>query len=205
MASPPGERRVATGLGSAGAAAGPDPDQDADTLLLRVADGDHAAFETLYDLVAPIVHGVALAVVRDPIRAQDVTQEVLLEVWRTAPRFDPARGSARAWLVTMARRRAVDHVRSAQAAAVRESTVGVRDTVPDYDQVADAVEVRMEHQAVRRCLDALTELQRDAVTLAFYRGYTHRELSLLLAVPLGTVKARLRDALIRLRDCLGVR
>jgi RNA polymerase sigma-70 factor (ECF subfamily) len=177
---------------------------DTDALLILVAGGDETAFGGFYDRVAAAVHGIVLAVVRDPAQAQEVSQEVFLEAWRTAARFDPARGSAKAWLMTMARRRAVDRVRSAQAAADREVTAGTREAVRDFDVVSETVEVRLEQQQVRRCLDGLSELQRQAVTLAFYRGYTHREVSDLLAVPLGTVKTRLRDGLIRLRDCLGV-
>jgi RNA polymerase sigma-70 factor (ECF subfamily) len=180
------------------------PGDAADGLLLRVARGDEAAFGTFYDLVAPAVYGIVLSVVRDPAQAQEVSQEVFLEAWRTAARFDAARGSAKAWLITMARRRGVDRVRSAQASADRDAAVGVRHAERDYDVVSEAVEVRLEQQQVRRCLDGLSDLQRQAVTLAFYRGHTHREVSDLLAVKLGTVKTRLRDGLIRLRDCLGV-
>jgi RNA polymerase sigma-70 factor (ECF subfamily) len=173
-------------------------------LLQRVARGDEAAFERLYDLVAPLVHGVVLGVVRNPALAEEVTQEVLVEAWRTAPRFDPARGSARSWLLTMARRRAVDRVRSVQASVDRDAAAGARGVERDVDVVSEAVEIRLEQQQVRRCLDGLTGLQREAVSLAFYRGHTHREVAHLLDVPLGTVKTRLRDGLIRLRDCLGV-
>jgi RNA polymerase sigma-70 factor (ECF subfamily) len=173
-------------------------------LLQRVARGDESAFERLYDLVAPLVHGVVLGVVRNPALAEEVTQEVLVEAWRTAPRFDPGRGSARSWLLTMARRRAVDRVRSVQASLDRDAAVGARDVERDVDVVSEAVEIRLEQQQVRRCLDGLTEVQREAVSLAFYAGHSHREVAHLLEVPLGTVKTRLRDGLIRLRDCLGV-
>jgi RNA polymerase sigma-70 factor (ECF subfamily) len=175
----------------------------ATALLLRVARGDETAFEAFYDCVASTMYGVVLSVVRDPAQAQEVTQEVFLEIWRTSTRFDPTLGSATAWATTMARRRAVDRVRSAQATLTRDAEIGARDTVRDYDVVSETVEVRLEQQQVRRCLDGLTERQRQAVILAFYRGYTHREVSDLLAVPLGTAKARLRDGLIRMRDCLG--
>lgn len=173
-------------------------------LLQRVARGDEAAFEALYDQLAATVHGVCLQVVRNPAQAEEVTQEVLVEAWRTAARFDPGKGSARAWLVTMARRRAVDRVRSAQSATDRDLAAGVRGLERDVDVVSEGVETRLEQQQVRRCLQDLTDLQREAVVLAFYRGQTHREVAALLSVPLGTVKTRLRDGLIRLRDCLGV-
>jgi RNA polymerase sigma-70 factor, ECF subfamily len=179
---------------------------DLAALLGRVARGDEAAFAALYDHAAPAVFGLVRRVVRDPAQSEEVTQEVLLEVWRTASRFDARRGSASTWLMTVAHRRAVDRVRSATAAAERElratSTFG-KDAGTGYDVVAEEVEARLDAQRVRRCLDSLTELQRESVTLAYYGGYTHREVADLLGAPLGTVKTRMRDGLIRLRDCLG--
>jgi RNA polymerase sigma-70 factor (ECF subfamily) len=191
-------------VGSADGEAGNGAPGGEDALLLRVARGDEEAFAALYDLVAPAVHGVVLGVVRNPALAEEVTQEVLVEAWRTAPRFDPDRGAARAWLVTIARRRAVDRVRSVQASVQRDAAVAARDVQRDVDVVAETVEIRLEQQQVRRCLEGLTEVQREAVSLAFYAGHTHREVAQLLGVPLGTIKTRLRDGLIRLRDCLGV-
>jgi len=129
-------------------------------------------------------------------------QEVLLEVWRTAARFDPDAGSAAAWIMTLAHRRAVDRVRSEHSAAQRELRAAT--TSVDYDEVTEAVELNLDHERVRRCLTTLTELQREAVTLAYYHGYTYREVAELLGVAVGTVKTRMRDGLIRLRDCLGV-
>lgn len=173
-------------------------------LLLDVASGDLAAFDELYSRCAPLVFGMVLQVLRDPSQAEEVAQEVLVEAWRTAARFDPARGSARSWLLTMARRRAVDRVRSSQAALDRDLRIGISAVTPDFDQVSEAVWHRLEHQQVRHCLEGLTPLQRQAIELAFYQGHSHREVAGVLSVPLGTVKTRLRDGLIRLRDCLGV-
>lgn len=175
-----------------------------DSWLVLVARGDTAAFERLYDALAPQVYGLCLQVLRDPAQAEEVAQEVLVEVWQTASRFDPARGSARAWVMTMSRRRAIDRVRSSQARLERDSHVALRSTTREHDEVSEAVEVRLEQEQVRRCLEGLTDLQRESVTLAYYRGYTHREVATVLDVPIGTVKTRLRDGLIRLRDCLGV-
>lgn len=175
-----------------------------DDLVGQVALGDAEAFERLYDRVAGSVFGVIRRVLRDPAQSEEVAQEVLVEVWRTATRFDARRGGASTWIHTMAHRRAVDRVRSTQAAHDREQRVAAHARTPEYDQVADEVETRREHEQVRRCLHDLTDIQRESVTLAFYGGYTYREVAELLSVPLGTVKTRLRDGLIRLRDCLGV-
>jgi RNA polymerase sigma-70 factor (ECF subfamily) len=173
-----------------------------DDLLRRVARGDEAAFTALYDQVAPRVYGLVLRVVRDPAMAEEVTQEALVEVWRTAARFDPARGSAVSWLLTISHRRAVDRVRSEAAGAARLRKVATVDT--PYDEVVEQATARIERQQVRRCLGGLTELQRESILLAYYNGHTYREVADLLDTPLPTVKTRMRDGLIRLRDCLGV-
>jgi RNA polymerase sigma-70 factor, ECF subfamily len=173
-------------------------------LLSMVARGDQNAFERLYDRIAGSVLGVVRRVLRDPAQSEEVTQEVMTEIWRTAARFDPDRGGASTWVLTMAHRRAVDRVRSAQAATDRDAKVALLDHSPAYDEVIEAVQARLEAEQVRTALKSLTELQREAVRLAYYGGYTQREVSELLGVPLGTVKTRLRDGLIRLRDALGV-
>ena len=175
-----------------------------DALLARVARGDEAAFEQTYDQVADAVFGLVRRVVRDPAQSEEVTQEVLVEVWRTASRYEPARGSAMAWIMTMAHRRAVDRVRSEQAASDRQARAANREQVVVFDEVAEDVEARLDRERVRRCLDTLTDLQRQSVALAYYEGYTYREVAELLTVPLGTVKTRMRDGMIRMRDCLGV-
>ncbi|WP_407566261.1 ECF RNA polymerase sigma factor SigK [Streptomyces sp. 184] len=176
----------------------------AEELLTRVARGDGEAFSEVYDALSGPVLGLVRSVVRDPAQSEEVMQDVMVEVWRTAARFRPERGSARSWVLMLAHRRAVDRVRSAQAAAEREGKAALLARTPAFDEVSEQVESRLERVQVRRCLRMLTELQREAVTLAYYRGLTYREVAGLLSLPLGTVKTRLRDGLIRMRDCLGV-
>ena len=185
-----------------GEAIPPDPPGTLGACLQLVARGDADAFDAVYDQVAASVFGIVRRVVRDPAQSEEVTQDVLLEVWRDAAKFDPGRGSATAWVMTLAHRRAVDRVRSVQKESERERRTAAAD-VP-FDEVAEAVESRLERERVRRCLGSLTELQRESVTLAYYGGYTYSQVASLLGVPGGTVKTRMRDALIRLRDCLGV-
>src|SRR4051812_20797432 len=174
-------------------------------LLALVARGDADAFAALYDLLAPQVFGMTRRVLRNPAQAEEVTQEVFLDVWRTATRYDATRAGVRTWVLTMAHRRAVDRVRSEQAAGNRDQRAAARNApVPAHDEVVEAVQARLDREQVRRCLDTLSELQREAVTMAYWSAYTHREVAQLLDSPLGTVKTRIRDGLIRLRDCLGV-
>jgi RNA polymerase sigma-70 factor, ECF subfamily len=171
-------------------------------LLAQVARGDHSAFEEVYDQLAGPVYGLVRKVLRDPAQSEEVAQEVMLDVWRTASRFDAARGSAGAWVMTIAHRRAVDRVRTENAAAAREQKAAA--CPPSDEDVAELVETALDQQRVRRCLGTLTSLQAEAVTLAYYGGYTYPEVAGLLGVALGTVKTRIRDGLIRMRDCMGV-
>ena len=173
-------------------------------LLQRVAQGDQRAFSELYDLITPRMLGLVRHVLKDHAQSEEVVQEVLLEIWQTAPRFDPNKGKAVTWMLTMAHRRAIDRVRSAQSSRDRDTKIGIRDLGREYDSVAENVEIRIEHERVEKALTKLTELQRQAVELAYYGGYTDSEVSTMLSVPIGTVKTRLRDGMIRLREELGV-
>ena len=174
-----------------------------DRLLIRVAGGDRRAYAAVFERVAGLVFGVVRSVLRDPAMSEEVTQEVLLEVWRRAPAFTPARGSARVWVLTMAHRRAIDRVRAEQAH--RDRTDRVATTSPDrpFDSTAEAVERRDESDRMRAALDLLTDLQREVIELAYYQGRTYREVAEALDVPLGTVKTRMRDGLLRLKDAIG--
>ena len=173
---------------------------DIDVLLGRIARGDAQAFAALYDEVSPAVYGLARRVVRDPVHAEDVTQEVFLDVWRQATRFDSSRGKGRTWILTIAHRRAVDTVRRGEAYK-RQDHHGALDEV-SHDEPADAAIRADEHGTVRTCLDTLTDLQLESVRLAYFNGYTYTEVATLLDKPLPTIKTRMRDGLIRLRDCL---
>ena len=174
---------------------------DVDALVGKVARGDSGAFESLYDAMGASVFGVARRVVRDPNRAEDVAQEVFLEVWRKAPSFDDARGSAKTWIMTIAHRRAVDAVRRNESQkkydGARRSPTRSATTSRPTRVIKDE-----EHGAVRDCLETLTELQLESVRLAYFNGYTYAEVATLLDKPLPTIKTRMRDGLIRLRDCL---
>ena len=171
-------------------------------LLGRVAKGNRDAFEAVCQHIVAPVFGTARAVVRDVPQSEEVAQEVLVEVWQYACRFDASRGSALAWVTTIAHRRAVDRVRSEQRSAERELRAAASTVA--YDDVVETAGANLDAERVRRCLRSLTILQREAVTLAYYGGYTYRQVAGLLGVAAGTVSTRMRDGLIRLRDCLGV-
>jgi RNA polymerase sigma-70 factor, ECF subfamily len=171
-------------------------------LIALVAKGDERAFAELYDELAPTVHGTVLRVIRDPAQAEEVTQEVFVDLWRQAPRFDPARGAVRGWAVTIAHRRAVDRVRSEQSLRDRH----LRDAAASAGapaSPADAVIDSLDRDRARQALSELSVPQRQALELAFYDGLTHVEIAERLDVALGTVKTRIRDGLIRLRGLMS--
>jgi len=193
-------RPVPDGAPEPGAPSAP----DLADLLRRSARGDQAAFATVYDAVASKVYGLALRVVRDPAQAEEVAQEVLLEIWRTASHYRAERGSPLAWMLTITHRRAVDRVRAAESAARRDAAYGHRNQSVSHDSTAEAAYAALDARRVRGALDALTPVQREAVQLAYLGGYTHTEVASMLDLPVGTAKTRIRDGLIRLRDTMGV-
>ncbi|WP_248579338.1 ECF RNA polymerase sigma factor SigK [Nocardioides sp. InS609-2] len=177
---------------------------DLGELLRRSSRGDQAAFAELYDATSARVYGLVLRVVRDPAQAQEVTQEVFLETWRTASRFDAARGSAISWLLTISHRKGVDRVRSAEAASRRDTSYHQTNHTVAHDTTAESAAAVIEGQRVRQAMADLTTAQRTAIELAYFGGYTHTEVATMLDLPVGTAKTRIRDGLIRLRDTMGV-
>lgn len=180
-------------------AAGP----DLVALLSRAARGDEAAFAEVYDATAARILGLAVRVVRDRAQAEEVAQEAYLRIWQSANRFDPARGSALGWMLTIAHRTAVDRVRAAEAATRRDVAYEQQAREVPHDATAEAAATQLEAVRVRRALELLTSVQREALQLAYYGGYTHTEIATMLDLPVGTAKTRIRDAMIRLRDTMG--
>ena len=172
--------------------------------MRRSSRGDELAFAALYDATARRLFGLVLRVVRDHAMSEEVTQEVYLDVWRQCSRFDPERGSAMSWLMTIAHRTAVDRVRASEASRRRDDVHATTNRDVEFDTTAESAQASLEAQRVRRALNTLTDAQRSAVELAYLGGYTHTEVARLLDLPLGTAKTRIRDGLIRLRDTLGV-
>lgn len=173
-------------------------------LIRLVALGDEAAFEELYDAVAPRVFGLVRRVVRDSAQSQEVTQEVFLDIWEQASRFDRDKGKAISWILVIAHRKAVDKVRASQASSDRDLRQGIKEYKESYEDVADTVEGQLEAERVQQALKSLTAAQQEAISLAYYGGYTHQEVAEFLQVPVGTIKTRIRDGMIRMRDTLGV-
>ncbi len=171
-------------------------------LVARSAAGQEGAFAELYDLTSSRIHGLIQRVLRSPDHAVEVTQEVYVEVWRQSARYDPGKGSVLAWMTTMAHRRAVDRVRSVSSATARDEDYGRRAAEREVDQVWDGVEQKLDAERVRRGMASLSEIQREALTLAYFGGYTQGQVASRLELPLGTVKTRIRDGLIGLRRTL---
>ncbi len=195
---PEGERSSPSGTSA------PSANTELAELLKACSLGEEAAFARLYDATAARLFGLVLRTVRDRAQAEEVTQDAYLDIWRNSSRFDPDRGSALSWLMTIGHRKAVDRVRSAEAARRRDTAYEARDQAAPFDQTVDEAHRNLDAQRVRRALDTLTETQRGAVELAYFGGYTHREVAAMLELPLGTAKTRIRDGLIRLRDTLGL-
>jgi RNA polymerase sigma-70 factor, ECF subfamily len=169
-------------------------------LLAAVARGEQGAFDLLYEQLSGPIAGVVHAVMNAPAQAEEVVQEVLLEIWRTAVRYDPRKGSARTWALMIARRRAIDRIRANAAMAAHELQITSAAASPD--QVADAVEETLDRELLLRSLEKLSDPQHKAIVLAFYGRHTYTEVAGLLGIPVGTAKTRIRDALLRLRGLM---
>ena len=191
-------------LASTSGTTAPSANSELGELLKACSLGEEAAFARLYDATAARLFGLVLRIVRDRAQAEEVTQDAYLDIWRNSSRFDPGRGSALSWLMTIGHRKAVDRVRSAEATRRRDTAYQVRDQPAPFDQTVEEAHQNLNAQRVRKALDTLTETQRGAVELAYFGGYTHREVAAMLGLPLGTAKTRIRDGLIRLRDTLGL-
>jgi RNA polymerase sigma-70 factor (ECF subfamily) len=173
-------------------------------LVLSSARGHEDAFAELYDLTSSRIYGVILRVLRSADHAAEVTQEVYVEIWRQSARYAPDKGSVLGWMTTMAHRRAVDRVRSVSSDVARDDKYALKTADRDVDVVWDGVEQKLDVERVRKGMASLTAIQREALTLAYFGGYTQSQVAQLLKLPLGTVKTRIRDGLIGLRDALGV-
>lgn len=174
-----------------------------DAVLTAVARGDREAFASLYDLVIPAVFGLIRRLVRDLSQSEEVTQEVMIEIWRMAPRYDPGQGSAIGWILTIARRRAIDRVRSEQASRDRVQRVAPTQIEREHDHVSEEALRSSDRSAVSAALAGLGSLQREAIELAFFGGLTQSEIAGRLGVPLGTIKTRIRDGMLRLQETLS--
>jgi RNA polymerase sigma-70 factor (ECF subfamily) len=183
---------------------GPDPVDHVGVLLARSAHGDQTAFAELYDTLSARVFGLIVRVLVDRSQSEEVLQEVFLEVWQSAGRFAPNKGQGRTWILTIAHRRAIDRVRSSQASSDRDVRAGFRDLDVAHDGVAEKVELKIEGQRVVEALSRIPDAQREALTLAYYGGYSQSEIAALTGTPLGTIKTRMRDGLTRLRTEMGV-
>lgn len=170
-------------------------------LLRRVSAGDETALASLYDRHRGILFGLLLRILKRRGEAEDVLQEVFIQVWQRAGDFDPARGRPFTWLVTIARSRAIDRLRTLDARE-RLATEAASTTPTSSDALADASHAE-ERDRVRRALDLLPSDQNQAVCLAYFDGLTQTEIARRLDVPLGTVKTRVRSALSKLRESLG--
>jgi len=171
--------------------------------LERIARGDQAAFAELYDRHARLVYSLALRILQERADAEDVVQEVFAQIWAQAGRYDPSRGAVAAWMLMLARSRAIDRLRARRSRPEAAAAAGEAETVLDVSPGQD-VELLSAEQVGRlqRALAGLPDAQRTALELAYYEGLTHMEVAARLGEPLGTVKTRIRQAVIKLRESL---
>ena len=173
---------------------------DLSALLRSTAAGDRHGFTLLYAQLSGRVLLTARAIVRDPALAEDVTQEVFVEIWSRAAKFDPSRSSVTGWVLMMTRARAIDRVRAREAMHRQDHHFALRQRSRDTDTVSEQILTRDDHREVRAVLGSLTDLQREAIALSFYAGHSNIQASTLLGIPVATFKTRIRDALLKLRE-----
>jgi len=176
---------------------------DWQALVRRTAAGEQAALAELYDRSCHLVFGLTLRILGDPTAAEDAVVEVYAQAWRDAKKFDDRRGTPAAWLLTLARSRAIDTLRRRrreQAADPLESADDVASAMPNPEEVASTVE---RERRVRNALDHLSVEQRQAVELVYFAGLSHGEIARQLGLPLGSIKTRIRLAMLHLREMLG--
>jgi RNA polymerase sigma-70 factor (ECF subfamily) len=195
----------------------PDPADDRNAalaqLLARVGLGDRVAFAALYKAVSAQLLGVILRIQRDRAQAEDVLQEIFVNIWRAAQGFDAARAQPMTWLTSIARNRAIDSLRRGRTEVATVTSLSADDdddgpnlvdTIPsDLDGPMQALAQASQARAVTRCIGSLSAEQQQCVALAYYQGLSHSEVAAHLKQPLGTVKSWVRRALISLKDCLG--
>ena len=183
-------------------------------LLRETAAGDSLAFRRLYDDASPYLYAIALKMMRNRPAADDVLQDAFVQVWRRAGDYNPERGSVFAWLTSIVRYRAIDSLRKDRGDTILDEDT-IASTLVQFDGTDDAQTedgssgpvasaiADEDAEYIRECLERLSGSQKQSVALAFFHGLTHSELADCLAMPLGTIKSRLRRSLARLRECLG--
>ncbi len=169
-------------------------------LLVQCAQADTAAFRRLYDTQSGLLYAVAMRITRDPALASDAVHDAMLQVWRNAARFDPARGQARAWLVSLVRYRALDLI-----GRTKREVLGAQipDTADPEPLPLERLQASREGEALARCLEEVDPGRRRLIVLAFVEGLTHSQVAERVAQPLGTVKSSIRRALLALKSCLA--
>lgn len=178
---------------------------DFDRLLVSVGAGDQHAFSRLYDELAPNVLGLATHILRDSAQAEEVTQEVFVELWQNAAKFDPARGSAKSWVLRLAKLRAIDRLRSWRSAQARDQEDFLQQQTTWVAPAEDEAAQRLESEALQELIDSIGEPHRSALMLAYFGELTHKEIADATGVALGTAKTRVRDGLNKLRQAVQVK
>lgn len=171
-------------------------------LCQQVAQGDQQAFATLYTELSPVVYGISVRLIRNSAQASEVVQEVMLEIWNNAHKYSPSTGSIYAWASTIARRRAIDRIRSEEARTQREDRTFTADR--DVAEIDDELMAQVDSEQVRKCLGTLSVKEQQTVLDTYYTGSTYAQVAQRRELPLATVKSRIRSALQRLKTCLEV-